>query len=56
MEGVKGNEYTIRNCITRRTKVTHLSNLHKYTHSEYHRAPEEAAMRDIRDLFIVERL
>jgi hypothetical protein len=56
VEEVKGSEYLLRNCITRRTKLIHLSNLHKYNQSVYHRPPEEAAMRDVKDFFMVEKI
>ena len=56
VENVNRSEYTLRNCITRKTKKVHLSNLHRYISNEYNRKPEEAAMRDFRELFIVERI
>ena len=56
VENVNRSEYTLRNCITRKTKKVHLSNLHRYISNEYNRKPEEAVMRDFRELFIVERI
>ena len=56
MEEVRGSEYSIRNCITKKIKTAHLANLTKYLTNDYHRTPEEASMRDIKDLFIVERI
>ena len=53
---VRGSEYILRNCITRRTKTIHLSNLTRYVLNQYHRTPAEAAMRDFGDVFMVERI
>jgi hypothetical protein len=54
--GKSGSEYTLRNCITQRTKSIHLSNLTAYRVEEYHRSPAEAALRDFNDLFLVDKI
>ena len=56
VENVDRSEYTLRNCITRKTKKVHLSNLHRYISNEYNREPEEAAMRDFRELSLWKEL
>jgi hypothetical protein len=54
--GVKGSEYTLRNCITQKTKTVQLSNLTAYRVEEYHRTPAEAALRDFKDIFMVDKI
>ena len=51
-----GDEYLLRNCITQRTKSVHLSNLTAYRVGEYQRSPAEAALRDLNDLFLVDKI
>ena len=53
---VSGSEYTLRNCITQKTKTTHLSNLTAYKVEEFHRSPAEAALRDFKDIFLVDEI
>jgi hypothetical protein len=53
---VQGSEYTLRNCITLRSKRVHLGKLYPYTVSEFHRSPAEAASRDFGDVFMVDRI
>jgi hypothetical protein len=54
--GRSGSEYTLRNCITQKSKKIHLSNLTAYRVDEYHRSPAEAALRDFGDLFLVDKI
>jgi len=52
----EGSAYTLRNCITQKTKTVHLSTLTAYRVREYHRTPAEAAMRDFDDVFLVQEI
>jgi hypothetical protein len=53
---IKGSEYTVRNCITRRSKVVHLAKLTRYIVNDFQRTPQEAAMRDFGDIFMVDKI
>ena len=52
----KGSEYILKNCITEKTKIIHLSKLTKYIVDQDQRSPAEAALRDYGDVFMVERI
>jgi hypothetical protein len=51
-----GSEYELRNCVTQKLKTVHLSNLTAYRVGEYQRTPAEAALRDLNDVFLVDKV